>query len=375
MQKEPLRLVDGSGRPIDPAVDEDAGYQLAHQLTFASLFRNMADAYHWKRDEAIRASREAALAMPRDAFITAVMNERKLQLTKLKGHCKAEDQKSAVQKPVAKAMDDIVKRTYRWRQYLWQLSGALWYGNYANQNKIESTTINGAKRMAVVGHRPMNGDKIQWGYDGTPKVMVHQAALQALQDKGKVKKEDIQWGGLAPTLALRDPKWRKRFVIHKHNCVDADYFEGEMAGGVHGVGIRSEIYWNYFLRDEMLGWAINHLKKIGVGGILVFYYDEGNNSSKNAAENAAQQAGERYAIAMPRPRGSAKDTNHAELLSFNESGVTALTSIIQDYFERHMERLIIGQTLSANAGPTGLGSGLAELHQSTRFSILEFVGV
>jgi len=144
-------------------------------------------------------------------------------------------------------------------------------------------------------------------------------------------------------LELKDPRWRQRFVIHKHIPNDADYFEGEMAGGVHGVGLRSLIYWLWWLREEMLSWAVNHLKKIGVGGILIFYYEDGNDKSKTTAESAAKDAGERYAIAMPRPRGTSRDVSSAELLPFNEAGVQSLTAIIFDYFERHIERLIIGQ--------------------------------
>lgn len=350
------RLLGPNGRPIE---DDNAGFQLGHHRTFSALYQTMAKAYYWKYDEALKNSEENALAMRRDSFILGCLQERYLQLAELPFHLEPEDQKSRIQKAISDELTKIIKKTNRWTQFVYQLSEAIWYGRYGNQLNWRSVPVNGQPRLAVVDHRPVNGDKIQFAYDGTPMIMIHHSEAADLMKSGRAKQDDLVIGGRSPMLRLSKPEWRQRFVVHKHICNDADYFDGEMAGGVHGVGLRSMIYWNFWLRDEMLGWAINHLKKIGVGGILVFYYDEGNKEGKAAAEEAAQQAGERYAISMPRPRGSAKDTSHAELLSFNESGVQALTSIIQEYFERHIQRLIIGQELSSSAAATGLGSGVA----------------
>lgn len=38
------------------------------------------------------------------------------------------------------------------------------------------------------------------------------------------------------------------------------------------------------------------------GGVLVFYYQPGDKDALDTAKRAAEQAGERYAIAMPRPQ-------------------------------------------------------------------------
>ncbi len=368
LSKEPVRLVGPDGKPLQ----DDAGFLLGHQRTFSAIWSNVAQTYHWQFDEAIKHSQTNALAMRRDAFIRGCLQERYLQIAMLSYHLEPEDQKSQLQKLVSDEISRIAKNTNRWTQFAYQHAEAIWYGRYANQVKWAAIPINGKKRLAVVDHRPVNGDKIHFDYDGVPLIMVHSTLATKLINEKKIRREDMKYGGRAPMIRLRDPRWRERFIIHKHNCEDADFFEGEMAGGVHGVGVRSLIYWNFWLRDEMLGWAVNHLKKIGVGGILVFYYDEGNVDSKTAAENAASDAGERYAIAMPRPRGSSKDTNNAELLAFNESGVSALQNIIEDYFERHIERLIIGQPLSSKTEATGMGSSVAEFHETTKFQILKY---
>jgi hypothetical protein len=302
--------------------------------------------------------------MLRDSFIRGCLNERFLQIAALSWHLEAEDQKSKVQKAVVDEMTKIVANTSRWTPFVWQLCWAIWYGRYANNLKWGPIKINGQTRLGVVGHEPVNGDKILYGYDGSPRIMINHSTGAELKARGIVKDEDIFHDQRSLVLSLKDPRWRQRFIIHKHECFDADFYEGEMAGGVHGVGLRSQIYWNFELRDEMLGWAINHLKKMGVGGILIFYYEDGNPQSQAAAEQACQDAGERYAIAMPMSRGGSKDPAKPELLRFEGGGINILINIVKEYFEQHIERLIIGQTLSSKAESTGLGSGVATFHEA-----------
>jgi hypothetical protein len=358
------RLRDHNGEPIE----DEGGFLLPHFRTFAAVWNAFTQTYRYSWDEAIKHSTTNALAMRRDAFITGCLQERYLQVAQLPWHLEPEDQRDSNQTCISAALTAIIRATDRWHHFTMQLTEAIWYGRFANQVRWEAAPVGGQPRLIVANHFPVNGDKIQFGFDGTPRVLVHAADASKLPGAT----DAIIPGDRGPMLELKDPRWRQRFVIHKHIPSDADYFDGEMAGGVHGVGLRSLIYWLWWLRDEMLGWAVNHLKKIGVGGILVFYYEEGNAASKAAAETAAQDAGERYALAMPRPRGSNNEVSHAEMLPFNEAGVQSLTQVVSDYFERHIERLIIGQSLSSKAQGTGMGSSVADLHADTKFRILKF---
>lgn len=389
-------LLDATGEPME----DDSGFLLPHHRTFSAIWNTISKTYPYTWDEALKHSKANALAMPRDAFLMGCLFERILQLAELPWHLEPENQKDSRQVQETKEMTHIVKATPRWIQFMTQMGWTTWYGRYGTQHIWGKADVNGRPRLCSKNHEPVNGDKIQFGWDGTPRVYVshmwlHQNARPGsrLHKEGLIDNYPEEWlkkfperdallnaspqkpvilGDRAPMLVLRDPLWRQRFTIHKHMCIDADYFDAEMSGGVHGVGLRSLVYWFFWIRDEMIGWAINHMKKIGVGGILIFYYPEGNDKAKTAAENAARDAGERYALAMPQPTGSSKNVESAQLLPFNEAGVTALKDIVETYYERHIERLMIGQTLTSKPAGGGLGDGTATLHADTKYRILKF---
>jgi hypothetical protein len=341
------------------------GFMLDHYRTFSGVINTFSQTYSARWSEAAKDSRENALAMRRDAYLMALLQERKLQCAQLGWHIEPENAKDPAQKVAAERVTKIISSTPQWNRLTMYLLEALWYGRYGAQLAWSMRNVNGSPALAVANHAPVNGDKIQFGWDGVPSVRVYHP------DVGKLPGAETVISDAGVLLRLRDPRWRQRFVIHKHEIDDADYFEPEMAGSVHGVGLRDRIYWCWYLRAECLGWVMNVMKKVGTLGLLLFYYDEGNDAQKTAAEAAAQDAGERYALAVPRPR-SDKSGPPAELLPANPAGVEAMTQIVGDYFERHMERLIIGQTLSGNAESTGMGSSVADLHADTKYRILKY---
>lgn len=370
LERPPRRELLGlDGKPL---LKESGGFLLPPERTFAAIYSSLSRTYWDLFEDSLRDSRQNALAMRRDSFVRACLQERYLQLVGLSHHLESEDQKSRVQKPVTDELSKIIGNTRRWRHFLWQLAEAIWFGRTGNQLKWGPLAINGTQRLCVVDHRPVGESKINFDYDGTPKIRLHYQAFSELGLEDLAKSKDLQIVNRSPVIKLRDPLWRDRFVIHKHTPEDPDFFEGEFAGQVHGLGLRGLCYWSLYLRDEMLGWAVNHLKKIGVGGLLCFFYDESNDESRAKAEAAAQDAGENFAITMPRPRGGSKETASLEFFPFSEAGMQSLINVVSDYFERHVERLIIGQELSSKAESTGLGSGVATMQADTKWRILKF---
>src|SRR6185437_16104067 len=122
--------------------------------------------------------------------------------------------------------------------------------------------------------------KFQFGFDGAdarvPALLIYSGWAMA----NPYAAQYIGNTDRGRAIFLRDPYWRDRFIISEFEPSDFDWmFEGSFAGGVHGVGLRSRLYWGWKLRTTLLGWTVDALQRIGVNGMLYGYYEDGNPES------------------------------------------------------------------------------------------------
>lgn len=357
------RLLGPDGRPIE----SDGGFLLDHYKTFAAVWQSISQTYSYRYDEALKRGMADSLAMRRDVFIYGCLDERYRAVTQLPWHIEPEEKRDKTQVANALKLERIAQRTPRLAGMFRNLEDAVWYGRYGSQIAMGPQTIAGEQCWGVVDHRPVNGDKIQFGWDGTPRVFVQSSVMEKLKAEGG----EIVLTDKAPALKLDKPKFRERFIIHKYECDDADYYEGEMAGGVHGVGIRSRIYWAWWMRDEMLSWAVNYMRKVGTLGLMIFPFPEGNDTAQSQAEQNARNVGNRAALTVPVPTNADPRTLSPFVISPGTAGIDALSTMISQYWERHIQRYIIGQTLSSQTEGSGLGgTGVAEMHKDTKYQII-----
>jgi len=349
---------------------------LPHVLTYAQILQAFSQVYSYRWDEAIKHQRANALAMRRSAFLMALLQERKLAVASLNWHLEPEDEEDATQEEVCEELTRIIRHTPHFQKFLMSLLEAIWYGRYGVQIAWDYERIAGQERLYVCRWAPVNGDKVQYQYylpnqntprdDGTPVILVHASqsvdlpqAETVITDRGR-------------GLLLSSRYWRERFVIHKHEIDDADYFEGEMAGAVHGVGVRSRVYWFEWLKQEMLEWITTYMQRTGLG-LTVFFFEAGNPRSQEQAEKAARQQGKDSVIVWPRPVGTEKQGAGVERIETTTTGSEFLFQMLTDYFERIEERYIVGQSLSAGTEGSGLGgTGVAKLHADTKYRITKF---
>lgn len=375
----PRRLLGPDGFPIE----RDDGFLIDHYRTFSAIFNAHNRTYRSLWDEALRQSPDHAHGMRRDAFILSLLQERALAVAHLPWHLEPENSKDERQKECCDRLTKILKRTPSFTaQRLYLLWWGSWYGRYGSQLAYGPRMVDGEEAFCVANHHPVNGDKIQYDWDGHPLVFVNPswaARYREMDPEGAARRlvpndrNHTTYGDRAPMLRLDDPRWRERWVIYRFLRDDADYFDAESAGGVHGVGIRHMVYWTWFLRNQMLEWAVSYMEKVGSNGILLFYYDYGNKEQKAAAEEGARSSTTQSVFAVPRM----PNTQHrpaVEQLPANVTGIEALRAIIADYFERHIERLVVGQSMSAGAdNESGLGgTGRAELSKDTKHQIIKF---
>ncbi|OWK43780.1 phage portal protein family protein [Fimbriiglobus ruber] len=361
---------------IDAQATDARGFLIPPVRSFSALYNLFSRTYSYRWDEAGRAGRANAQAMRRDAYLAALEQERVLPLTRWPWKVETDPDDVDLSNPkdpyandreqVRRLLQVLVRRTPSPSQLLTTLGSAVFFGRSGAQLAWTQDVVAGEPRWVIRAWEPVHPDAIQYAWDGTPGITIRPG------DTGAFPREDVkQWDGGTLLAMLRRPHLRQRFILHSHKREAADYWRPEMAGRSHGIGLRDYVYWAWWLRDEMLSWLTDYMEKVGSMGLLLFYYEDGNPTAEAAAKQAAADARGKSALAVPVPRGRDKNTAKVELIAAQTAGAQFLVDMVDRYFERHIERLYVGQSPSSRSEGSGVGgSGIAALHADTKFNLL-----
>lgn len=370
-----------STRPNDPASGVDdappnfSRFPVPQVITFQGLISTLSKSYR-SPDEAIKHSLDNARYMRNDCLVMECLEARQRGTALLNWHLEPENPKSQRQKALCQRLTKLVAQTPNFTEYRRNLLEALWFGRYAIQHRYGYDFRGGQKRLVVQGWSPVHGDKLVFRYDdGSCKYDPDQVGIRVgpAWQAGDVvagdRKLEITDRGMAYFL---EPWERSLLAIHKHIIEDAPYESPLDAGSVHGVGIRSRIYWTWFQKQEALAMLLDFLER-SAQGIWVYYYPTGNPQAKAEMEAVAKQQAESNVILMPRMTGDPTlDAYGIERIEVSPSGAESLKQIVHDFFGHQIKRYILGQILSSESDATGLGSGVADLHMESFQSIIRY---
>lgn len=218
------------------------------------------------------------------------LRARQIPTAQLSWHLETPDDSDPQQAAAVEGLTEIINEIPRFQQLKMHLLEALWYGRYGVQLAYQWDFSRGSRRLVVRDHWPINGDKLVFRFSGAAGVLVHMLypGEWMLTDRGRAH--------------FFDEAEREAVIIHKHEPEDADFYEGEMAGALHGVGVRSRIYWLWYLRSQVSAWMMDYLERVGAGGLTIYYYEAGNAQSMTEVKTAAQEQFRNNAILFPRYR-------------------------------------------------------------------------
>lgn len=382
-------ILDHNGHPFqhlngDASRLKNTGFALSNVSTFSGLVQAVSKTYRWAFDEALRTSPNDALAMRRDGAIMAMLRERQMPTAQAKWHLEPEDQTDEQQNWIAEQLTHMVAAIPRFSRFRLQLLEAIWFGRYANQFAIGKRIIRGQTRYSIFNHQPVHGDKLIYRWDGTPGVLITQLYSHKYQESGLVgvtqpyvERLKAQGAVVLPTerglaLFLETPQWRERFAVHMHESEDADFMEPQLAGGVYGVGLRTRLFWLWWLRNEVLSSLLDYLQRVGAGGLTLIGYEQSNDASKEAALAIGEQLEAGNVILVPKPVGTEKLTSTVERVEPSESGSKTLIDMVNNFFDKWMERAIVGQSMSSGSDGEGSlgGSGRASFAENTKSQLI-----
>ena len=358
-----------------------------HAQSFQGLFGTFSRVYR-ASDEAIKDSLENARFMRNDPVIMECVESRQRSTALLNWHLEPEDEKDHEQEELCGKIEKILRRMRRFTEYRRVLLEAIWYGRSAIQHAWNWNRVEGKNRIMPhsvrgqdeIGWSPIHGDKLVFRYDdGTFDTQAGQVGIRVGARFGSLDRiMDEQWSqrveptDRGPAYFLRDYE-REQIIIHKHMIEDGAYEDGIDAGTVHGVGIRSRIYWCWFQKQQALAFLMEYLER-SAGGIEVWTYPWGNKDALKKVQAAAEAriSGGHNVTFAPRPIGDDGDAYGVEFIEPGMAGIEMLKDLITNMYGHLIKRYILGQVLSSEAEATGLGSGVADLHLDTLLQIISY---
>lgn len=351
--------------PIEDSarVDSTRGFPIPHQETFLAKFNHLNRTYHHQFDEATRDSQYNKRAMRRDPLIMDSLRTRQRPCSLLSWSVAPNNPHNTEERLAAKECEMVIKAIPFFHKIRMWLLESLWYGKSAVQLSYGWITIDGRKYYAPLNHRPINGDKLVLSWSGEIAILTTRYAIRGNQ---------IISTTLGPAYRI-SPHEREQLIVASFEPEDRDYSEGEMAGAVGGVGLRSHLYWFWWLKYKALGWLQDFLEMFGVGGYNIAYYEHGNADSLEEVKAAVESRTVNSYMLFPRYKdGSTGGPGIEPTRVIDSASARVLVELISGYYDVLMRRLILGQNLTAEAKGMTLGSGPADLDAQTLGTIIKY---
>ena len=370
----------------DPAVESGlppalGQYTVPHMATYQSMIGTFSRTY-LPSDEALKNSWENSQIMRNDVGIMECLLSRQRSVALLPWHIEPENEHSQDQKDLAKHLTSMIDRIRDFTDYKRCLQEAIWYGRSAVQNRYGRVRVGDRYHLLPKsrtkndpGWKPINGDKLVYRFDEGSNMNADQMGIRIGHNDVSVARQrgwnvEPTWYGFAYFLP---DHIRETMVVHKHLIEDGDYRDVTAAGTLHGKGIRSMIYWEWYQKQELLGFMMEYLER-AAGGIEIVEYPMGDPEALKEVKKAMAErlSGQRNTLFFPKRMGSEQLYNVIPIEP-GFQGVQMVQELLTKYFNHRIKRLFLGQTLSSESDGAGLGSsGISDLHRDTLFQILEF---
>lgn len=348
---------------------------LPHIFTVAGTQGALGKAY-LNPDEAVMHDPANSERMRNDALISECMRARQLATANLKWHITAENSKDPESKEIANVLTKIVERTPRFTEFKRALLEAVWCGRYAVANQFVSREMDGKRRILCGRWEPRHGDKLVFPYndgkhDFDPERLGLRIGTTGL-GSGNVNQKQVEYTQFGLTYWLNKAE-RRTVVLHKHQVEDGPFEDVRVSGRVHGVGVRSQIYWTWYAMNDMMRRAIEYLDRAAFG-VELWRFPANNPRAKEETRKAAERhvGGGRTVVLVPVMPGEQSDLYGVDHIEPGLAGVDALLRVIKEFYEEKIKRVIVGQTLTSEAQSTGLGSGVANAHLATFHDIISY---
>lgn len=364
------RLVPGGGSWLVNPVQQ-----------FTGIYRGGKN-YYVPSDTAIRESRENARRMWNNLTIREALQSRLWAAAEQQGHVECEDKHDKRQLAVASEIQQVIDNIPDFLKLKYCLLKSRFFGVYGAQLQYR---FDAKRKIYVQAWSPVHGDSIIFKQDSDD------IAIYTTVGGGPgVKKVTTEAGYIGRAHLLEDGREiyfdekgmpyqkvgfneRQAFILMSYDPDPSDFLDPRGAGGVKGLGIRSTIYPTWYASQEILGNLVEWIERVGTG-ITFYKFIRGNQQSYNQAKELAESASNQGVMLVPvdPEMNGGKPLEGVERIEPSAVGLENMVKVIEDIFNSQIRRFIVGQDSTSRPANLGLGSKIAEVHESTFSRIIAF---
>lgn len=331
---------------------------ILHPSMFVGRWSSPSNAY-LNPDVAYQENKTLQRAMLLDPVIMEPLRSRQLSVALTDWSVKPDDEENADQKAICKRLEKQIRRCPKFVRLKMALLEAIWFGRYAVEMNwyYGWNAATNKPEMRVKDWIPVQGDKLTINQK-TKQLGVY---VRPTEQPGLA----TSYGNEARIHWLEKQEERACFLFHQHEILDGDFFDPRSAGSVMGLGLRHRVWWPWFFKQSAQAWVMDFMQRVGTG-TNIWYYDQDNPESFEKVKDAAEAQSSTTNIIFPRGSQQVGRGAGYERIEASTGGAQFLQSLLEDYFGGQIKLMIAGQTLSSETGSTGMGSGVANAHESTK---------
>jgi len=296
--------------------------------------------------------------MRADADIEGVLRSLLVTLGGLEWNVLADDENDARLVNLAQRIADITKAIPRRSDLFRSLHEAVWYGCSASNLVYERDPILGVRVKEWI---PIASDTLAFDQYGNVAMRVGSAYIN---------EPSVTDLGFDSLVHLFDDNERRAIVLHRVFTTAPNFIDPNTSEAVYrGVGARDVCWYIWLLKQEVLQNAAAYAERYALG-IRVGYYPAGNDAAKSEMLTVLQNLVNDNSVVLPRigPNESMYDIDIKDA----NAGRAAIFMDMVNWLSGKLKEAILGQSLTSEAGSTGLGSGVADLHADTLSRVIRY---
>ena len=345
-------------KPIKPPIQRGPTSPLALPVEVQRTFFRTASLMLRNSSLAYRLDPNYQAMMRADADIEGVLRSLLVTLAGLEWAVVPADEENPRLVRLAERITEIVRAIPRRSDLFRALHEAVWYGCSAANIVYERDPVLGVR---VREWFPIASDTLAFDQYGNVAMRVGSAYIN---------EPSVTDLGFDSLVHLFNENERRAIILHRVFTTAPNFIDPNTSEAVYrGVGARDVCWYIWLLKQEILQNAAAYAERYALG-IRVGYYPAGNDAAKSEMLTVLQNLVNDNSVVLPRisPTESMYDIDIKDA----NAGRAQIFMDLVEWLSGKLKEAILGQSLSSEAGSTGLGSGVASLHADTLARVIRY---